>query len=87
MLRPGGVTLVEMEPYGVGRVFRQNRCQCLLIRLPNGPDGAKTPLQLRLPLGAETGNAIQRGAHGALGVALVVIGDGKAVGLLLNLGR
>ena len=22
VLRPGGVTLVEMEPYGVGRVFR-----------------------------------------------------------------
>ena len=59
--------------------------QCRLVRLPDGLHRAEMLPQLRLPLGAQTGNAVQYGAHGALGMVLVVIGDGETVGLLLDL--
>ena len=69
----------------MGYIFRQYRRQRLLIGFPDGPDGAECLSQLRLPLRPQTGDAVQYRAHGAFGVMLVVIGDGKAVGLLLNL--
>ena len=80
-----GFLFMESDPKGMGHILRQHRRQCRLVRLPDGLHRAEMLPQLRLPLGAQTGNAVQCGAHGALGMVLVVLGDGETVGLLLDL--
>ena len=74
-----------MLPHFLRRVPGHHGGELLHIRLTDGADGAKMPPQLRLPLFSHAGNAVQGGAEGGLGVALMMEGDGKAVGLLLDL--
>ena len=75
---------VEMTPHRFCCRAGNDRRQGIDLRLPDGADGAEGLFQFVPPLGAHAGNPVQGGTQRALFVALVVIGDGKAVGLLLN---
>lgn len=74
-----------MPPDCLGYRLGQDSGQKLYTGLPDGVDRAEGFFQSGLTLGAKTGDTVQSGAGGAAAVALVVVGDGEAVSLLLDL--
>ena len=76
---------MELPPEGPGGSLPNDGGQLALLRLPDALHRAEALAQRLLPLGADAGDAVQGGAQGALAVLLVVVGDGEAVGLLLDL--
>ena len=72
----------HFSQFGVSGHYRRQR---LHVRRPNGFDRPKMLSQRLPPFWSHTGNVVQSGTGSAFAVAFVVKGDGKAVGLLLNL--
>ena len=76
---------MKMMIYRGGGVFGEQAFQLRECRLSDGGEGFELPQQLLLPLCPDAGNAVQLGIPQTLAPELAVVGDGEAVGLLLNL--
>ena len=76
---------MKMMIHRGGGVFGEQAFQLRECRLSDGGEGFELPQQLLLPLCPDAGNAVQFGIPQTLAPELAMVGDGEAVGLLLNL--
>ena len=76
--------MVKMLIHFSGYRWRHRQLQIRQGGSPDGLHGAKVLQQRLAPHLTHPGNILQSRAHGAAAVALMMVGDGKAVGLLLD---